>query len=133
MSASPRVLIVDDEPDILVSLADVLRAELADADVRVASSGPEALELLRDEPADLILTDYRMPKMNGLEFLRRARLVAPSATVIMMTAYPDATIAREAAGAGVVLLVAKPFEFDTFIELVRGALRREPTVANVSV
>ncbi|MHB8605043.1 MAG: response regulator [Thermoplasmatota archaeon] len=125
MARAGRILIVDDEPDILVSLADVLNDEFTSTTVRVATSGAEAIELLHDEPADLILTDFRMPAMNGIDFVRRARSIAPHATFIMMTAYPDAKIAREAASAGVGLLVAKPFEIEYLVDLVRGALRRE--------
>lgn len=97
--ASPRrntVLLVDDEHDILDALKDTIEAYLPDVDVLTAMSGPDALAVLRTHPVDLIVTDYKMPMMNGLEFLAEAKHVAPTVPRIMMTAYPDLDLAVRA-------------------------------------
>ena len=81
----PRVLCVDDEPNLLAGLANTLRRRY---DVATARSGPEALELIaRSKPFDVIVCDYRMPAMDGAEFLRRAREVSPGAVPVLLTGH----------------------------------------------
>ena len=80
-----RVLCVDDEPNLLAGLANTLRRRF---DVATARSGPEALELIaRSSPFDVIVCDYRMPAMDGAEFLRRAREIAPGAVPVLLTGH----------------------------------------------
>ena len=83
------VLVVDDEPDILTSLTDLLETSLPGIHVLQAASGDEGIDRLHEARVDLILTDFRMPGINGLQFLEQAALVAPHAPAIMITAYPD--------------------------------------------
>src|SRR5688572_17586078 len=77
------ILLVDDETDILESLAGVLHAQLADTKVLTASSGAAALVHIRSQPIGVILTDYRMPGMNGFELIDQARRIDPDVPVIM--------------------------------------------------
>lgn len=91
-----RILVVDDEEDILTTTAALLRRRLENVEVRTASSGAEALEALRERPADLLITDFRMPHMNGLELLEAASGLSPRTRRILMTAYPDMYLAIEA-------------------------------------
>lgn len=93
---SARVLVVDDEEDILTTTAALLQRRLDHVVVRTAPSGPAALEALEEEPADLVITDYRMPQMNGLELLAAVSERHPDAKRILMTAYPDMYLAIEA-------------------------------------
>src|SRR5687767_4961288 len=79
------ILLVDDEADILESLKFVLESFLPDVDVRTADSGHRALESLAEKPVDLIVSDYRMPEMNGLEFLGKARTIHPNVPRILIT------------------------------------------------
>ncbi|HET8732701.1 MAG TPA: hybrid sensor histidine kinase/response regulator, partial [Anaeromyxobacteraceae bacterium] len=81
----PRVLCVDDEPNLLAGLANVLRRRY---DVATAGGGPEALQLVaRSAPFDVIVTDYRMPSMDGAEFLRRVREVSPGSVPVLLTGH----------------------------------------------
>ena len=88
------ILVVDDEESNLKVLERMLKK--AGYSVLLASSGPEALDILRAEQPELVLTDLRMPGMDGLELLRAARTVAPSTEVVLMTAFGTVEIAVEA-------------------------------------
>ncbi|MES1942957.1 serine/threonine protein kinase [Salinisphaera sp. PC39] len=85
-NAKPRVLFVDDEQRILTSLKMLCRR---DYDVRIAHGGEAALEVLRNAPVDVIVSDQRMPGMTGIELLRQARELQPRAMRLLLTGYAD--------------------------------------------
>lgn len=120
--AQRHVLVVDDEGDILASMRDVLECFLHDVKVTTVASGEEALKVLAHERVDLLLTDYRMPGMDGLDLVRRARDVAPAATRLMFTAYPDRNLLRHAQDAGCTGVLVKPFETNQIVGWVEAAL-----------
>ena len=103
---STGILVVDDEESNLKVLERMLQK--AGYRVLLASSGPEALDILRAEQPELVLTDLRMPGMDGLELLRASRTVAPSTEVILMTAFGTVEIAVEAMREGAYDFVTKP-------------------------
>ncbi len=88
-----NLLIVDDEPGMRQLLSHVFGR--ANHSVRAAENGAKALELLKQEPADLIVSDVKMPDMNGIELLRRVREFLPDVGVVMMTAFATVDTARE--------------------------------------
>ncbi|MEK6976688.1 MAG: response regulator [Candidatus Thermoplasmatota archaeon] len=103
-----RVLVVDDEPDILDTVRACLEADLG-VEVREARSGPQALALVESTAFDLILTDYKMPGMDGLELLRHVAARAPSVPRVLMTAFPDVDLAINALNDGRILhFLSKP-------------------------
>lgn len=122
---APRsVLVVDDEADILASLKLFLEKSIRGLRVHVASSGPAALELLQHEKVNLILTDYKMPGMNGLQFLKEVHKVAPGVPSIMITAFPDPQLAAKAVNEfGVGLFIAKPFDLGYLVDVVSSLLQ----------
>ncbi len=86
-SGKPKILVVDDEPSVLVSLSQLLSDEY---DVITCQSADEALKLLeRDSFVTLLLTDQRMPKKTGTEFLILSREIAPLVPKVLITAYTD--------------------------------------------
>ena len=117
------VLVVDDEPDILDSLGLVLKARLSGVKVVTALSGAEALQQMSKQPIGAILTDYKMPKMDGFQFVAEARRIDPVVPVIMMTA--DSPPQNDG---GVGLLVPKPFDMKHMVEILRAALAGKPLV-----
>jgi CheY-like chemotaxis protein len=119
-AASPRyVLVVDDEPDMRVNVARILRR--GGHECVMAGSGEEALSLLQERRPDLILTDLRMPGMDGLALLRAVRQHVPPIPVVVVTAYASEATAREALAAGASAFLAKPFTGAQLLDAVRSA------------
>ena len=95
-SEARTILLVDDEPDILESMKEYLESMLDGLTVLTASSGKAGLLLMDKNKVELIITDYKMPEMNGLEFLREAAKKAPTVPRIILTAFPKLELAIQA-------------------------------------
>jgi two-component system response regulator PilR (NtrC family) len=117
-----QLLIVDDEPGMRQLLSHVFGR--AGHTVRAAENGAKALELLRAEAADLIISDVRMPDMNGIELLRKVREFLPEVSVVMMTAFATVETAREAFKLGADDFIQKPFDVDELKLIVEKGLER---------
>ena len=120
------VLVVDDEKNYLVVLEDLLEED--GHSVLTASSGEEALDIVRSTPLDTILTDIKMPNMSGIELLREIQLFDPDLPVILMTAYAEVDQAVEAMKNGALDHIQKPFDNSEVKRCVaRGVERRSLT------
>lgn len=102
-----NILIVDDEKDICMALNILLTKE--GYSVKEAYNGEQALELIKKENFDVVMTDIRMEKMDGFEVLKEAQKVSPETSVIMMTAFASVGSAVEAMRAGAADYITKPF------------------------
>ena len=116
-----RLLVVDDEEPQRVMLANILGR--AGFQVVTAADGGEALARLKDAPFDLMLTDQRMPSMDGLELLERVRRTRQELPIILMTAYGTVSTAVEAMKRGASDYLTKPFERDELLVVVEKAIR----------
>jgi two-component system response regulator HupR/HoxA len=122
----PTVLIVDDEPRVLDSLEAILAADFR---VLRAEGGPAALALLARESVAVIITDYRMPGMTGVELLRQSQDVQPDALRIVLTAYTDVDSLMEAVNTGRIYhFVPKPWDPKALMVVVRRAVERHELV-----
>jgi two-component system KDP operon response regulator KdpE len=121
MADKPRILIVDDEPQI----GRVMRTGLSTHgfEVRVAADGEAALDLFNDWRPALVITDLSMPNMGGLEFCRRVRLTS-DVPLIVLSVKSEERIKVEALDAGADDYVTKPFGMDELLARIRAALRR---------
>jgi response regulator RpfG family c-di-GMP phosphodiesterase len=119
-AADVHVLVVDDEPQIRDILASVLRRE----GYRVTSRGNprEALEDFARAPVDLLLTDFQMPEMTGLELVEAAKRTAPGLGSVLVTAYATLEIALAALRQGVDDYLLKPFRIDEIRRVVERVL-----------
>ncbi len=120
MSAMSKVLVVDDEPAMVKVLSGFLAQEKIPC--AAASSGEQALRVLHAEDVAVIVTDLRMPGMDGLELLERALGVDPSLQVILITAHGTAEVGQRAWEKGAAGYVRKPFDRDEILFEVRRAL-----------
>ena len=117
-----RVLVVDDEPAVLSSLADMLRKEFR---VTVTDDPAEAIRFLEANDVALLLTDQRMPGTTGTKLIERCRRVSPTTTRILITGYSDLEAVVEAVNEGHVYhYVSKPWQSEPLLELVRSAVNR---------
>ena len=121
---TPRILIVDDEPDI----RDVLKITLSEENYEVleAADGEEALRIITTKPLNLVLLDYKMPKMDGREVCRRIKsdLLLRHLPIIMVTGKSEVSDKVDGLDAGADDYITKPFEPQELLARIRMALRR---------
>jgi predicted regulator of Ras-like GTPase activity (Roadblock/LC7/MglB family)/DNA-binding response OmpR family regulator len=118
-----RVLVVDDEEDMLWMLQRNLNKGMSEVEVLAASSGEEALAVLSDKDINLVITDINMPGMNGLDLLIEVNNRYPETGVIIMTAYPSNSFEREAMMGGSLRFVEKPFDIKDMRQIVGEVLK----------
>ena len=131
-----RVLVVDDEKKVCELFYRLLDRE--GYEVRTASSGQEALQILRDFPADLVITDMVMPRMDGMQLLAYVKEQYPDLDVIMATGYGTIEDAVEAMRRGAYNFITKPFKAAELMQMTEQCLRarhveREQLVLSRSV
>jgi excisionase family DNA binding protein len=116
----PRVLVADDEASVRDLLSKTLA--LAEYDVDVAADGRTAVERLRILPYDLLITDLRMPGVDGLSVIREARRLKADIPVIIITGYSSEASAIEAVNLGVAGYLTKPFRIPRVLSVAAKAL-----------
>jgi DNA-binding NtrC family response regulator len=124
-----RILVVEDDE----SLRRVTQAQLEKCgyETAVARDVPEALEILEEEPRDLIITDLNLPGPSGMELLKQVRLDYPETTVVVVTAYGTIETAVEAMRAGAYDYITKPVHPDELRALVSRVLERRQLIEEV--
>jgi CheY-like chemotaxis protein len=117
-----KVLIVDDEETLTWSMAKSLSKDKDKYEVLIANNGREALNLLKKNKIDLVISDIRMPDINGLDLLVKIKVEHPQTKVIIMTAYGSADVQKEANRRGSLFYIEKPFEISdirkTILDLI---------------
>ncbi|HEB81040.1 MAG TPA: response regulator, partial [Chromatiales bacterium] len=125
MSSPERIWIIDDDRSIRWVLERALRQ--AGMNVESFESAAGVLDALARNPPDAIVTDVRMPGMNGMELLERVRAQQPALPVIIMTAHSDLDSAVSAYQGGAFEYLPKPFDIDEAVAVVRRAVAQRRT------
>lgn len=119
------ILAVDDETDMLETFRSILSKKF---ELVTASSGNEALDILKDKAISLVLLDIKMPKMDGMEVLKKVKEMEPDLDVIMVTASRDIASAVEAMKLGALDYITKPFEVKELLTVIEKALEKRALV-----
>jgi two-component system response regulator HydG len=125
------VLVVDDEEVTRVGLHRLLTED--GYRVRTAEDGEEALEIAHEEPPDVVLTDLKMPGMDGVELVGKLRALDPDLPVIVVTAFGDIRNAVEAMRAGAANFLTKPVDFDALTVSIERALQNRALHAEAAM
>ncbi|WP_307411464.1 response regulator [Neobacillus ginsengisoli] len=120
-----KILIVDDQFGIRILLNEVFQKE--GYQTFQAANGIQALDIVTKHDPDLVLLDMKIPGMDGIEILKRMKVIDPDIRVIIMTAYGELDMIQEAKDLGAITHFAKPFDIDD----IRAAVRKHlPQKAN---
>ncbi len=120
MDVKPTILIVDDDPVSLSLLSKLV--EQLDYNVILAEDGMKAFDIIRSETIDLVISDYEMPRVNGLELLAKVKAGFPRLPFILVTAYSNLTVIRDAWNAGAFDFFQKPVYVDRLHQTIRLAI-----------
>jgi CheY-like chemotaxis protein len=116
------ILLVDDDKMMLDSLAQYAQEELRDYAVLKAKNGADAVEVLKNHPVDLVLTDLQMPVGDGYSVIEFKNVSLPDVPVIAMSADTSPDVMRKLSGLGVQECLEKPFSFDAACQLLQKRL-----------
>jgi two-component system response regulator PilR (NtrC family) len=119
----PRILVVDDEKSMREFLSIMLRKD--GYAVTAADGGEQALEIIRREPFDVVITDVRMPRVDGLQILKAVKDAALDTAVVMVSAFSSTETAVEAMKLGAYDYITKPFKVDEVKVIIKNALERK--------
>jgi len=117
-----KILIVDDEKIFLHSLLDCLTTSNYKFHTLIAENGHKALSVLKSEDVDLVVTDLKMPGMDGFEFISHIRKSHPGIPVIVMSAYLNPDVERRLRSNGITKCIEKPLELGELVHLILGGL-----------
>jgi len=132
MAAETRVMIIDDEPMMRITIRDALVAD--GYKVATAETGEKGLSLHRQTPADILITDLKLPDMDGIQVLKEIKTVTPETQVILITAYGSIDSAVTAMKEGASDYLTKPFAIDELRLIIKRILRmRQLEVENLSL
>jgi DNA-binding NtrC family response regulator len=121
MGNAPRIMVIDDEPLMRITVQDALVAE--GYDVTAAETGEKGLTLLREKQPDILITDLKLPDVDGIQILKRVKTVTPETQVIMITAYGSIDSAVTAMKEGASDYLTKPFAMDELLLIIKRLLR----------
>jgi DNA-binding NtrC family response regulator len=122
-----RILIVDDEKDMLVLLKRII-SEDTDHEVVTETDPSRALELFKEQAFDMVITDLKMPKMDGIQLLEGVRKASPHVSVVIMTAYGTIETAVEATQKGAYDYITKPFRRERIVVTVNKVMQWQEMV-----
>lgn len=111
-----KILFLDDDEIVLETFKYVMTD--LNYEVVTYSNSKDCLNLALSEDFDLIITDIRMPELNGIEFIKRVKKVKPKSNIYVLTSYPDKNIVKEALSLGALGLMEKPFHVSKIVSVL---------------
>ena len=120
--ANPAILLVDDDPEVLHLLRLIITSLATGYTILTCTDGDVALEQAMQQPTPLLITDYNLPGMNGLQLTAALKARAPATRVVLISANITPDMERRARERDVDYLVRKPFHVDPLIQIVLAAL-----------
>lgn len=120
---NPAIVLVEDEPDILIILHRLMRDLTGGYDIVTVNGGAEALAQIALRPVPLVITDYNMPGMNGLQLTSAIKETSPETRVVLITAYATPELEKRARDQRVDYYLPKPFPLDRLEQIVRDVLK----------
>ena len=126
MTKKKTILVVDDDASIRESFEKILKR--TGYKVLTAEDGEEALDIIRQQSVDLVLSDLRMPKMGGLKLLKASKTLSPEIEVILMTAFGDVDAAVKAMQGGAYHFIQKPLKRSVILMTIARALEKQTLV-----
>ncbi|HEY4708513.1 MAG TPA: response regulator, partial [Thermodesulfobacteriota bacterium] len=121
MARQARILIIDDEPLMRISISDALKGD--GYHVAETASGKEGIGRVKDGSFDIVITDLRLPDLDGIEVLKSCKRASPDTFVILITAYGAVETAVEAMKYGAYDYVTKPFSMDELLLMIKRIVR----------
>lgn len=128
MKDTLRILVVDDDPGMVKTLVDIFKVKGYEAEA--AFSAPEALSKVAEGHFDCVLSDVRMPQVNGVELYRAIKAEQPDLPLVLMTAYSADHLVQEALAEGAIACLTKPLDVDALLHFF-ASLRKERSVVIV--
>ncbi len=127
-----KILLVDDETNFLLSLADMLKVSNNDFSVATAGNGIEACKIIDSGEIDLVVTDLNMPGMDGFQLMAHIGKTCPETPVIAMTAYGTPEMESRLGDLGVFKYIEKPIDFDSLLTMINAGLKTGGTKGHVA-
>ena len=127
----PKILIIDDEKSIRSTLNEILSYE--GFEVVQAQDGAEGLKLVQSDKFDVILSDIKMPKMDGIEVLQKIQEIASDTPVVMISGHGNIETAVEAIRKGAFDYIAKPLDLNRTLVTIRNAMDRSDLVKETKI
>ena len=121
VASHPSLLVVDDEEAVRELIGTTLKSAAEGYDVTLAADGPSALRMLKTRSFDVLITDLKMPGMDGMTLIREARTTSPDLSVVIITAVPSQNSAIDAVNLGVSGYLTKPFRMPQILSVVAKA------------
>lgn len=119
---NPAIVLVEDEPDILIILHRIMRDLTGGYDIVTVNSAQDALDVLVDRSCPLLITDHNMPGMTGTQLTQHVKKTYADTKVIIITAYATPEVERTAREAGVDYFLTKPFSLDRLEQIIKEVL-----------
>lgn len=118
-----RVLIVDDDPALLQALPQAINLRMQQVDVDVSDSADKALQLVQQQAYDAIVSDIKMPGMDGIELIERLQIFCPDTPTLLITGHGEHTLAVQALRVGAYDFIQKPIDREYFVTALRRAIQ----------